>query len=123
MKTNRLSVILTIINLAVLVFLLVRGQMTIPPANSDILRVKAIELIDNHGQVRAQLEVESNGEVVFRLRDEEGTIRVKLGASQNGSGLLLLNDLTEPGIHLLADRDSTRITLSEQSGAQQEIKP
>jgi len=123
MKTNRLSVILTIINLAVLVFLLVRGQMTIPPANSDILRVKAIELIDNHGQVRAQLEVESNGEVVFRLRDEEGTIRVKLGASQDGSGLLLLNDLTEPGIHLLADRDSTRITLSEQSGAQQEIKP
>jgi len=123
MKTNRLSVILTIINLAVLVFLLVRGQMTIPPANSDILHVKAIELIDNHGQVRAQLEVESNGEVVFRLRDEEGTIRVKLGASQNGSGLLLLNDLTEPGIHLLADRDSTRITLSEQGGAQQEIKP
>jgi hypothetical protein len=45
------------------------------PAASDVLRVRVFELVDGHGQVRAQLNVEDSGEVVFRLRDADGTIR------------------------------------------------
>jgi hypothetical protein len=123
MNINRLAVFLTILNLTILTLILAQGRILSAPPTSDSLRVRSIELVDGSGQVRAQLNVESSGEVVFRLRDEGGTVRVKLGASDNGSGLLLLNDLTEPGIQLLADRDSTRITLTEQGGAQQEIKP
>jgi hypothetical protein len=45
-------------------------------------------------------------ELVDRIRDLEGNIRVKLGASQSGSGLVLLNDRTEPGVQVLAGADS-----------------
>jgi hypothetical protein len=78
---------------------------------SNVLRAEAIELVDQRGRVRAQLNVESSGEVVLRLRDSTGTIRVKLGASDDGSGLLLANEATEPGIHMLATRGRTSLTV------------
>ena len=60
--------------------------------------------------------------MVLRLRDAGGTIRVKLGASAEGSGLVLLDDATEPGIHMLAKRAGTSLTLKK--GQQQHvIKP
>jgi hypothetical protein len=67
--------------------------------------------------------VESNGEVVFRLRDAQGTIRVKMGASEDGSGLLLINDLTEPGVPILADQNGTSLTLNDEGGAKRVIEP
>lgn len=77
----------------------------------DVLRARAIELVDDRGRVRAQLNVASSGEVVFRLRDSTGTIRVKLGADADGSGLLLANEATEPGVHILATRNRTLVTV------------
>lgn len=63
-------------------------------AGSTLLeRASATELVDGNGQVRAQLNVDDDdGEVVLRLRDADGSIRVKLGASKDGSGLLLLDE-------------------------------
>jgi hypothetical protein len=76
-----------------------------------VLRAKTIELVDGRGRWRAQLKVERGGQVVFRLRDQNGIIRTKLGADENGSGLLLLDEQTEPGIHLVASRNGTTATL------------
>jgi hypothetical protein len=84
-----------------------------------VLRGKAIELVDRRGRVRAQLNVSSEGEVIFRLRDENGTIRAKLGADETGSGLLLIDDRTEPGVHILAKRTGTSVTL--QRGDQRRV--
>jgi hypothetical protein len=89
----------------------------------DVLRARMIELIDEHGQVRANLKVEPDGAAVFRLRDAKGTIRVKLAASEDGSGLVLLDDRTEVGAHLLADRDGTALTLAEKDKATRVIEP
>ena len=47
--------------------------------------MQAFELVDSNGQVRAQFDVEESGEVVLRLRDETGAVRVKLGASEDGT--------------------------------------
>ena len=71
-----------------------------------VVRAGAIELVDEQGQVRAQLNV-SGEDVVLRLRDADGVIRVKLAASKDGSGLLLLDESTEPGVHMLAQQEST----------------
>ena len=76
-----------------------------------VLRARTIELIDARGRVRAQLKLEAGGEVVFRLRDANGVIRTKLGAGASGSGLVLLDDQTEPGIHLLSNANQTSVTL------------
>jgi hypothetical protein len=76
-----------------------------------VLRARTIELVDARRQVRAQIKVERSGEVVFRLRDQAGAIRVKLGAGRDGSGLLLLNERTEPGVQALAGAKQTSLTL------------
>jgi hypothetical protein len=79
-----------------------------------VLRARMFELVDDRGQVRANLKVEPDGVAVFRLRDSKGTIRVKLGGSEDGSGLLLLDDRTEPAIHLQVQPSGTRLTLGEE---------
>ncbi len=88
-----------------------------------VLRARMIELVDEHGLVRANLKVEPGGEAVFRLRDAKGTIRVKLGASEDGSGLLLLDDRTEPAVHLLAKPTGTTVTLAEKGKQKKVLRP
>jgi hypothetical protein len=80
-----------------------------------VLRAQLLELVDESGTKRATLKVEPEGAVVFRLMDEDGTIRVKLGAGRDGSGLLLANEKTEPGVHLLATRTKTWVALQRDS--------
>jgi hypothetical protein len=124
MNTNRLALALTVVNLILLIVVIAQSRMTANQTIPEVLRVRAFELVDENGRVRAQLNIdETNGEVIFRLRDEKETIRVKLAASAEGSGLLLINNLTEPGVHLLAKQDDTSLTLTDHSGAAQIIKP
>jgi len=68
------------------------------------ITVREFELVDEQGEQRVSIKVEQNGEVLLRLRDSNGTIRVKLGANEEGSGLLLLDSETNPGIHALAKK-------------------
>jgi hypothetical protein len=88
-----------------------------------VLRARMIELVDERGQVRANLKVEPDGAAVFRLRDGQGAIRVKLGATADGSGLLLLDDRTEPAVHLLAEPAGTTLTLTEKGKEKRVIRP
>ena len=89
----------------------------------DVIRAQRIELVDERGRTRAQLTVEEGGEAVLRIRDPQGTIRVKLGASESGSGLVLLNDRTEPGVHLRANSEGSTITLAESGKPERVIAP
>ena len=86
----------------------------------DKITVKEFELVDKNGQQRASIRAEADGEVVLRLRDANGTIRVKLGGSQNGSGLVLLNDSTNVGIIALAKKDGTTLTVINKEGKKRE---
>jgi hypothetical protein len=123
MKTYRLAIALAAINLILVLFILIQASSATAKGIPPLIRAHMIELVDDKGAVRAQLKVESSGEVVFRLRDAQGTIRVKLGASENGSGLLLANDATEPGIHMLANDTGTSLTLTGKDGKQRVINP
>ncbi len=123
MRMQRLAVTLTVLNTGFLLLLATQGGSTHAQAPTGVLRGEAIELVDRAGQVRAALTVESNGEAVFRLRDAKGTIRVKLGASEEGSALLLIDGSTEPGIHVLSRRTGTTFTMKGSDGRMHEIKP
>jgi hypothetical protein len=48
---------------------------------------------------------------------------VKLGADKDGSGLLLLNGSTEPGVHMLAKNNGTTLTLTNKGGQRRVITP
>jgi hypothetical protein len=123
MKPHRLLAALTGINALLLGSLLVQGHRVSAAADSGTVRGRAFELVDEGGRVRAQLNVESDGTAVFRLRDSKGEIRVKLGADAEGSGLLLLDGSTEPGIHMLAKRNGTSVTLTNGGGQRRVITP
>lgn len=77
----------------------------------DKISVREFEMVDAQGVRRASIKVEEGGEVVFRMMDQQGTIRVKLGADSSGSGLVLLDNETEPTVHVLAKKDKPAITI------------
>ena len=123
MKMQRLAIALTSVNLVVLLLAAAQAASTAQQDVDPILRGRALELVDDRGQVRSRLDVEPTGEVVLRLLDENGTIRVKLGAGADGSGLLLADETTQPGVHMVARRtataetpNTTSITLRDDGG-------
>jgi hypothetical protein len=106
------------------------GAQTGLTTAEPVVHARALELVDDRGVVRSRFNVEAGGEVVLRLLDENGTIRVKLGAGADGSGLLLADETAEPGIHMVARRTgtserptTTRITLKGRDGQQHVITP
>ena len=105
MTQHRMVIGLIALNLLLIV--LVAAQAGPSGKPQEVLRGRAIELIDERGQVRATLDVDDTGEVLLRLRDRNGTIRVKLGAAEHGSGLLLVDDATDPAIQIIARRTPT----------------
>lgn len=123
MKTQLLAIGLTVINLVLLISLLTQARPIAAKEVAPVIRAQAIELVDTQGQIRAQINTEASGEVVFRLRDASGNIRVKLGAAEDGSGLLLLDETTEPGAQMLVKPTGATLTLTGQDGQQRLIKP
>lgn len=83
---------------------------------SSVVRTQRIELVDERGNQRARLSVEPGGEVVLRLLSASGEIRVKLGASNDGSGLILMNGATEPAVHMIAEVGKTQVKVKDGSG-------
>jgi hypothetical protein len=128
-KTERLTVALTVLNLAVLGVQLATTGAARASDETGVLRGRGLELVDASGRPRGQFTVEADGAAVFRIRDAEGTIRVKLGAGNDGSGLVLLDETTEPAVHLVARRAAapgaatTSISLSGVDGRRRVITP
>lgn len=111
MKTNHVSALFLLLNIA----LLLLSSATHPQNQKfDRITVREFELVGENGSRRANIRVESSGEVVMRLMDKDGTIRVKIGASEAGSGLVLLDGSTEPAIHALAKKDGGKVTVQAQ---------
>jgi hypothetical protein len=124
MKVHRITIALTLLNFCLLLVTLVQTRPVTAQNVAAVLRGRAIELLDERGQVRAQLTVEpNNNEAVIRLRDPKGIIRVKMGASEDGSALLLLNETTEPGVHVLSKRSEVSMTLKARDGRLRTIAP
>jgi hypothetical protein len=133
MKIQRLAIVLTIINLIILTFNLTHQRPVAADHVAPVLRGRKLEIVDERGQIRARINVEPATKMpdgktypesaVFRLIDPNGRLRVKLGADQDGSGLLLSNDTQQPGIHMLAKDSESFLKLINKNGREQVIKP
>ena len=116
--------ILNVILLAVVIYFLFVQAKPVPEAiEPETIRAKSIEIVDDNGVVRASIDAYTDGETVFRLKDSNGEIKVKIGAGTDGSGLLLLNEITEPGIHMLSKRNHATIAIFDHSGNKKIIEP
>jgi hypothetical protein len=107
MKIQRLSVILTVINLALLAFLLAQTRLQIGAQgvrvstnfDGSVLRGRALEIIDDQGRTRAAINLHAADQaasspdtVILRLVDPNGRPSVKLSTSERGGLLALVSD-------------------------------
>ena len=82
--------------------------------------MREFELVDDKGIQRVSIKVENDGEVMFRMFDGNHTIRVKLGGGANGSGLVLLDDETNPGVQILSKQEGGKLNLVDANGKKKE---
>ncbi len=140
MKPQRLTLavlILTGINLVILVIALVFVlRPAVTPDVADVLRGRALEIVDSQGKVRAQILIqpasEQNGQqyaetVLFRLINPDGLPGLKIGSSSDSSGLLLARDAGNQqgwsGVQLLSEAPGGSIRLVGADGTEQVIQP
>jgi plasmid maintenance system killer protein len=117
MKTNQFINAIAILNFVVLLFIAASPERN----NFDKITVQEFELVDASGKQRASIKIEDGTEVVFRLRDADGNIRVKLGGNKDGSGLVLLDGETNPGVHVLAKNSGSTLTVLGANGKKKEF--
>lgn len=131
MKTQRLAIGLTAINLVLLVFLLAQIRRTTAQDVAPVLRGRALEIVDAQGRIRAQITVEPPVKIDSKMYPE--TVRllmadpksrpvVKLTASENGSALGLSDD-SQGGVTASARAAGSFLKLVNKNGREQVIKP
>lgn len=116
MKPQQFSVLTILLGLLLIVLVASKPyQYTF-----DKISVREFEMVDQQGKRRASIKVEPEGEIVFRLMDDSGTIRAKMSAGGDGSGLLLLDHNTNAAIHALAKAKGTSFAVISQDGKRRE---
>ncbi|MGC4021741.1 MAG: hypothetical protein QM734_07260 [Cyclobacteriaceae bacterium] len=116
MKMQSFNFIVGAMNIVLILFIAARSQKE----TFEKITVKEFEMVDQNGKRRASIKVEPDGEVVFRLTDQGGNIRVKLGGGRDGSGIVLLDDETNVGVHVVAKKDKAFISVTGKDGKKRE---
>jgi hypothetical protein len=133
MKTQRLALALTVLNLVLFAVLLSQLHPIAAQPSMGMLRGTGLEIVDDQGRRRATISVHGpsvvDGQrypeaVVFRLIDPNGSPVVKMDASEEGSGLGLSDNSRDGGLRLMAkDRTGIFLQLTSREGRKQVVKP
>jgi hypothetical protein len=135
MKTQHFAVALTVANAALLVYSLAHPRPTGAQDVAPVIRGRALEIVDEHGRVRAEIKVRPaqpklkmpDGTIGFpeivelRLIGSQNSPHVKLGASEDGGGLVLggIKGYTQ----LLSRGTDPFIKIVNSDGREQTIRP
>jgi hypothetical protein len=137
MQTQRLLIILTVVNLGLLCYQSIQSQpgAAAPVGAPDVLRGRALEIVDDQGRVRASLSVLPEDPkvtwkgkpypetVLLRLMSPDGRPNVKLGATKLGSGLVIGGESNPTHIQVLAEGGESTVKLINGDGVERLIKP
>ncbi len=146
MKTQRIALALTLVNLLFLSLQLTQNHTATAPviaaqkpnptdAIAPVLRGRALELVDERGKARAEIKIfpadpkvkmpdGTTGypeSVMLRLFDSEGAPNVKLTATEDGSALSLGGEKSYA--QFLSRGANPFIKLVNRDGREQVIKP
>ncbi len=102
-----------------------------------MLRARALEIVDDHGRVRAMIKVFPASPnvkmpdgttgypetVLLRLIDSKGAPNVKIAATEDGSAVSFAGESNPTYIQLLARGANTSLKLVNKDGRQQVIQP
>lgn len=136
MNTQRLMIALTLVNLAILVFILTTLRPMAAGGVAPVLRGRSLEIVDDLGRKRAELIVVPpttmpDGQAypettLLRLIDPNGRPSVKIGTSVDGSGMSLEGDSERSdwsGVQILAQGKEIIVKLTDKEGREQLITP
>jgi hypothetical protein len=137
MKTQRLAIGLTVLNLVILATVLLRGYFAPAPEVAPVLRGRALEIVDDQGRVRAMIKVFPANPtvkmpdgttgypetVLLRLIDSKGAPNVKIAATEDGSVVSLVGESNPTHVQVLARGASPSLKLVNKDGQEQLIKP
>ncbi len=137
MKTQRVAIGLTMLNLAILMCVLLRASSALSPEVAPVLRGHALEIVDDHGRVRAMIKVFPENPtvkmpdgtmgypetVLLRLIDSKGAPNVKIVATEDGSAVSLGGESNPTHVQVLARGTSTSLKLVNKDGREQLIRP
>ena len=136
MKNQRLLVALTVINLGLLAYQVVRPRYVFAQDNAPVLRGRALEIVDERGKVRAELRVFPpnpkhklpNGDpypetVLLRLIAPNGRPSVKLATDVRGGGLYLGGAEDPTMARLGAQGADARLELVNKDRQEKVIRP
>ena len=133
MKSPRLLLGLTLVNLVLMVFLLTQVYRTNAYEAPPVLRARGLQIVDDQDRIRAEIMVHGpetiNGKtypetVLFRMATAQRAPLMKLTVSEKGSALGLSDDSEPGGIQLYANRDKGNfVKVVSNDGHEQTIKP
>jgi hypothetical protein len=102
----------------------------------DVLRCRTLQIVDDHGHVRASIKIHPanpkvtmpNGKtlpemVLLRLIDQNGRPSVKLSCSDQGAGLMVGGESDPTYARLSADLGKTAVTFVNKDGKQKVVEP
>jgi hypothetical protein len=108
MKTQRVVILLTVLNLLFLMATLFHANSAGMPEVAPVLRARALELVDEHGRVRAELKV-FPAQPTFKMPD--GTIGYPEAVQ-----LRLIDSKNGPNVKLVTTEDGAGLVLGGESG-------
>jgi len=137
MKLQRLLITLTIVNFALLLFSPGRSRPVVAQDVPPVLRGRSLEIVDEHGRVRASITVYPADPavkmpdgttgypetVLLRLLSSKGGPNIKIAATEDGSGMVLGGESDPTHIQLLARGMTTSFKLTNKDRRQQVIQP
>jgi hypothetical protein len=136
MKTTKLLVALTAVNVAVLFLTLVQQRGSVAAGDQALmLRGRGLEIVDGQGRVRASISVMPAGTsergdaypetVLLRLITERGRPSVKISSTESSSGLSVAGPTgtTDSFAILEAGASSSSLKLRGEDRKEQIIRP
>ena len=133
MTIQRLSIVLTLLNVALLMFTLAQMRPAGAQDIAPMLRGRGLQIVDDHGRVRASIQVlpastQNNGDrypetVLLWLIDSKGSPHVKIAATEDGSAVVFGGDSDPTLIQLLARGNTASVRVVNKDGREQIIKP
>jgi hypothetical protein len=137
MKPQSLMVGLTVVNALMLTLLLVRPQVSEAQAQPGLLRGTGLQIVDQHGKVRASIALHpadpsvkmpdgSTGypeTVLLRLIDSGGRPSVKIEASDAGAGMALTAAKGPAYMNVIVKTDRPVMKLVSDQGRENQLTP
>ena len=133
MKTQRVAIGLTVINLGLLIFLCAQIRYADAQNLPPVLRGRGLEIVDAQGRTRAEIVVHGpetvNGKtypetVLFRMATAQRAPLMKLTVSEDGAAFGLSDDSQTGGLELRANRNKGNfVRVVNRDGREQTIKP